>query len=342
MRRYLLTRVALTVPLLLMLLTATFLLLRVAPGDPVTATSDRISEARAERIRENLGLNDPLWQQYVDYLGDVVTLDFGQAVTSNRPVWDTIRDRFPATLELAAAAMAVALAVGLTVGSLAARFRDTAFDVAGRLFGIVCYAAPIFWLGILAQLLFAVKLGWFPTGGRTAAFSKPEPLMVVGGDLDVTGLYTVDALFGGDWHALGEALRHLALPALTLGLAIGGIVVRLVRVNMIGTLGSDYVEAARARGVPERRVIFGHALKNALVPVVAAVGLQFALLLSGAVLTEATFSWPGIGQTLYDFLGDRDYTGVQGIVTFYACFVVVVSLAIDVVAAWVDPRIRYS
>lgn len=342
MRRYLLTRLVLTLPLLLLLLTATFLLLRVAPGDPVTATSDRISEARADRIRENLGLNDPLYEQYFDYLADVATLDFGQAITTNRPIWDTIKDRFPATLELTVAAMTVALALGLVVGGLAARFRNSAFDLGGRIFGIVCYAAPIFWLGILAQLLFAIELGWLPTGGRTAAFSRPEPLLVFGGDVELTGLYTVDALLGGDWHALGEALRHLALPALTLGLAIGGIVVRLVRVNMIGTLGSDYVEAARARGVPERRIIFGHALKNALVPVVAAVGLQFALLLSGAVLTEATFSWPGIGDTLYEFLSQRDYTGVQAIVSFYACFVVAVSLLIDVVAAWIDPRIRYS
>jgi peptide/nickel transport system permease protein len=333
LRRYLLARLVLTVPLLLLLLTATFLLLRVAPGDPVTATNDRISEARAERIREDLGLNDPLYKQYFDYLADVATLDFGQAITTNRPIWETIKDRFPATFELTVAAMSVALGLGLVVGSLAARFRNTAFDLGGRIFGIVCYAAPIFWLGILAQLLFSVELGWFPTGGRTAAFSRPD---------EITGLYTVDSLLGGDLDLFWKAVRHLALPAITLGLAIGGIVVRLVRVNMIGTLGSDYVEAARARGVPERRVIFGHALKNALVPVVAAVGLQFALLLSGAVLTEATFSWPGIGDTLYEFLSQRDYTGVQAIVSFYAVFVVAVSLLIDVVAAWIDPRIRYS
>jgi peptide/nickel transport system permease protein len=333
LRRYLLARLVLTVPLLLLLLTATFLLLRVAPGDPVTATNDRISEARADRIREDLGLNDPLYEQYFDYLADVATLDFGQAITTNRPIWETIKDRFPATFELTVAAMSVALGLGLVVGSLAARFRNTAFDLGGRIFGIVCYAAPIFWLGILAQLLFSIELGWFPTGGRTAAFSRPD---------EITGLYTVDSLLGGDLDLFWKAVRHLALPAITLGLAIGGIVVRLVRVNMIGTLGSDYVEAARARGVPERRIIFGHALKNALVPVVAAVGLQFALLLSGAVLTEATFSWPGIGDTLYEFLSQRDYTGVQAIVSFYAVFVVAVSLLIDVVAAWIDPRIRYS
>lgn len=259
--------------------------------------------------------------------------DFGTAITTKRPIRQTISDRFPATLELTVFAMVVAVAVGVTVGSLAARFRGRPLDVAGRLLGIGLYAAPIFWLGILFQLLFSVWLGWFPTGGRTAAFAEPREL---------TGLYTVDSVLTGDWAALGEALRHLALPALTLGLVIGGVLVRLIRVNMVQTLRADYVEAARARGIPERSVLFRHALKNALVPVVAVVGLQFALLLSGAVLTEATFSWPGIGLSLKYFLENRDYTAVQGIVTFYACFVVFISLAIDVVTAFIDPRIRYS
>jgi peptide/nickel transport system permease protein len=333
LRGYLLTRLALTVPLLLLLLTTTFLLLRVAPGDPVSATLERVSDARAAEIRTSLGLDRPLWRQYADYLGDVAHGDFGRAITNQRPISKTIAERFPATLELTLYAMAVALLVGVVVGALSARFRDSALDVSGRLLGIVLYAAPIFWVGILFQLLFSVRLGWLPTGGRTGVFAEPRHL---------TGLYTVDAVLTGNGHALTEALRHLALPALTLGLVIGGIFVRIVRVNMIQTLRADYVEAARARGIPERRVVFRHALKNALVPVVAVVGLQFALLLSGAVLTETTFTWPGIGLSLYQFLGDRDYIGVQGLVTFYACFVVVVSLLIDLVSAWVDPRIRYS
>jgi peptide/nickel transport system permease protein len=334
LRRYLLTRLALTAPLLLLLLTATFLLLRVAPGDPVTATlGDRASDERVEELRDSLGLNEPLWRQYGSYVGGALKGDFGRAITTDIPVWKTIKEKFPATLELTFAALLVAVAVGIGVGAASARFRDTPLDVAGRLLGIVLYAAPIFWLGILFQYFFAVKLHWLPTGGRTASFAEPR---------DLTGLYTVDALVTGNFHALGEALRHIALPAITLGLVIGGVLVRLVRVNMLQALRSDHVEAARARGLPERSVVLRHALRSALVPVVAVVGLQFALLLSGAVLTEATFSWPGLGQTLYNFLGDRDYTAVQGLVTFYALFVVAVSLLIDVVSAWVDPRIRYS
>lgn len=332
--RYLLTRLVLVVPMLVILLTATFLLLRVAPGDPVTATlGGHISEARAAAIRRSLGLDRPLWRQYVDYVDHVAHGDFGRAITTNRAVSSTIAERFPATLELTLAALVVAVAVGVGIGALAARFRDTPLDVGGRILGILLYAAPIFWLGIMLQLLFAVKLGWFPTGGRIAAFSEPR---------SITGLYTVDALLTRNWGALVSALRYLALPAITLGAAIGGIFIRLVRVNMIQTLKADYVEAARARGIPERQVVLRHAFRNALVPVVTIVGLQFALLLSGAVLTETTFTWPGIGLSLYQFLQDRDYIGVQGLVTFYALFVVVVSLLIDVVSAWVDPRIRYG
>lgn len=334
MRRYLLTRLALTLPLLFLLLTATFVLLRVAPGDPVTASlGDRASDARVERVRANLGLDEPLWRQYVEYLGDAARGDFGRAIKTNRPVADSIGDRFPATLELTVAAMTVALGVGLAVGATAARFRDTPLDLGGRVAGIVLYAAPVFWVGILFQLAFSVQLDWLPSGGRAGAFAEPR---------DLTGLHVLDSVLTLDGEALVDTLRHLALPAITLGLAIGGIVARLVRVNMLQTLRSDYVEAARARGVPERRVVFGHALRNALVPVVAAVGLQFALLLGGAVLTETTFTWPGIGKFLYDSLQNRDYTAVQGIVTFYALFVVAVSLLIDVVTALVDPRVRYS
>jgi peptide/nickel transport system permease protein len=332
--RYFIARLVLVVPMLLILLTATFLLLRVAPGDPVTATlGDRVSEARAQEIRRSLGLTRPLWRQYLGYLGHVAHGDFGRAITTNRPLSSTIAERFPATLELTLAALLVALVAGVGIGALSARFRDTPVDVGGRILGILLYAAPIFWLGIMLQLLFAVKLGWFPTGGRIAPFAEPRTL---------TGLYTVDALLTRNWSALGGAIRYLALPAITLGLVIGGIFIRLVRVNMIQTLRADYVEAARARGVPERLVVFRHAFRNALVPVVTIVGLQFALLLSGAVLTETTFTWPGVGLSLYQFLQNRDYTGVQGLVTFYALFVVVVSLLIDVISAWVDPRIRYE
>jgi peptide/nickel transport system permease protein len=333
LRRYMLTRLLLTIPMLLILLTIVFLLLRVAPGDPIRATlGDRLSPAELEARSEALGFNDPLLVQYGRYLGGALTGDLGDPITDRRTTVGVIRDTFPATLELTLFAMLIAVGVGVLVGAVSGRFRDTPFDVGGRLFGILIYAAPIFWLGLLAQLTFSLRLGWFPTGSRTTGFDAPR---------DITGLHVVDSIITLDLPALGASIHHLILPGTTLGLVIGGIFVRLVRVNMLQTLRSDYVEAAHARGVGERGVLFRHAFKNALVPVVTIMGMTFALLLGGAILTERVFSWPGMGTAILRFLEARDYVGVQGIVTFFAIIVVLVSLLIDLINGLVDPRIRY-
>jgi peptide/nickel transport system permease protein len=333
LRRYMITRVLLTIPMLLILLTIVFMLLRVAPGDPIRATlGDRLSTAEIEARSEALGYNDPLIVQFGRYLGGALTGDLGNPLTDRRTTLGVIRDTFPATLELTIFAMIVAIGVGTTVGALSGRLRDTPFDVGGRLFGILIYAAPIFWLGLLAQLFFSLRLGWFPTGSRLTGFDRPREL---------TGLHVVDSIITLDLPALLASLHHLILPGVTLGLVFGGIFVRMVRVNMLQTLRSDYVEAAHARGVGERTVLYRHAFKNALVPVVTIVGLQFALLLGGAILTERVFSWPGMGTAILRFLEARDYVGVQGIVTFFAIVVVLVSLLIDLVNGLVDPRIRY-
>lgn len=333
LRRYLLVRVALTVPMLFILLTVVFLLMRVAPGDPISATvGARLSPEQVAQRREALGLNDPIHEQYVRYFGNALTGDFGDPVTDRRSVGQIIADTAPATFELALAGMIVAVGVGILVGAVSGRLRDTPFDIGGRLFGIVIYATPIFWLGLLAQLQFAVNWGWFPTGGRVSGFDAPQ---------DVTGFYILDSVITRDWAALTSTLHHLVLPGITLGLVIGGIFVRMVRVNMLQTLRADYVEAARARGIRERGVVFRHAFKNALVPIVTIMGLQFAILLGGAILTETVFSWPGIGAAIVDFIGSRDYSAVQGIVTFVAIVIVGISLLIDVISGLVDPRVRY-
>lgn len=333
LRRYLLVRVLLTVPMLLILLTLVFGLLRVAPGDPIQATLGmRLGPEEIEARREALGLTDPLAVQYVRYMGDAIRGDFGDPLTDRRSVGDIIADTAPATLELAAFAMVVAVVVGVVVGAVSGRLRDTPFDIGGRLFGIVIYAVPVFWLGLLAQLHFSVNWGWFPTSGRVSGFDAPDT---------VTGLYVLDSLLTRDWTALVSSLHHLVLPGVTLGLVIGGVFVRLVRVNMLQTLRADYVEAAEARGVAPRHVLFRHAFKNALVPIVTIMGLQFALLLGNAVLTETVFSWPGIARATVSFISARDYVAVQGIVTFLAIVVAVVSLLIDVINALIDPRVRY-
>jgi len=335
LRTYALTRLGLALPMVLLLLTLVFLLMRVAPGDPISAAlGGRLPQEELERRRVAAGYDRPLILQYVEYLGDVATGDFGTTISDNRPVTSMIAQNGAATLELTATAMVLAVVVGVGVGLVSGRFRDTPLDLGGRLFGIVIYAAPIFFLGFLGQLIFGKYLGWLPTSGRASP--------VVTFELDTpTNLFVLDAIIAGDWSALGDILRHLILPATTLGLVIGGVFTRLVRVNVLQTLQGDYVEAARARGLKERNVVFRHAFKNALVPVITVMGLQFALLLSGAVLTEQTFNWPGLGSELIRYLDNRDYIAVQGIITFVALVVVGISVLIDFVNAWVDPRVRY-
>jgi peptide/nickel transport system permease protein len=336
--RYLVTRLLLVVPMLWVLLTVVFVLMRVAPGDPVQAAQGgRLSGPALAEMRHRLGFDKPLIVQYGEYFRDILHGDFGASTSGNATVTDVIKHEGAATLELTLAALVVALVLGLTVGLLIGRFRDSPLDVAGRLFGILTYAAPVFWVGILFQLLFVAKLGWLPGSGQADVLVNIELQ-----NNSHTNVYLVDALINGDWSAFRNVLVHLILPALTLGLLVCGVFIRLVRVNIIQTLKHDYIEAARARGISEGRVVLRHAFRNALVPVVTVVGLQAALLMSGAVLTETTFNWPGIGQALIEYLKDRDYVMVQGIVTVFALVVVGVSLVIDVVTALIDPRVRYS
>jgi peptide/nickel transport system permease protein len=335
LRAYILTRVGLAIPTVLILLTMVFLLMRVAPGDPITAAlGGRLPEQELDQRREAAGFDEPILVQYFEYLGDVATLDLGTTLTDSRTVTSIIVENGSATLELTMAAFTIALVVGISIGLLAGRFRDTPIDVGGRLFGIVIYAAPVFFTGFLAQLLFGSTLGWLPTTGRADPVTSFE--------LDTpTHFFLVDSLITGNFAAFEDVVLHLILPSVTLGLLISGVLIRLVRVNMLQTLRGDYVEAARARGVSERRVVIHHAFRNAMVPVVTIAGLQFALLLGGAILTEETFNWPGIGSELVRYLDERDYIAVQGIITVFALAVVVVSLVIDVIVALIDPRVRY-
>jgi peptide/nickel transport system permease protein len=335
LRAYVLTRIALAIPTVFILLTLVFFLMRVAPGDPITAAlGARLPAQELEKRKEEAGYNKPIIQQYGEYLGQVATFDLGTTATDDRKVTSIIVENGTATVELTTAAFLVTLVVGLTIGLLAGRFRDTPMDVGGRLFGIVIYAAPVFFLGFLAQLLFGSTLGWLPTSGRASPIVEFELNKV-------THFYLIDSLIQGDWYAFWDCLQHLILPAVTLGLVISGVLIRLVRVNLLQTMKGDYVEAARARGVNERRVVTHHAFRNAMVPVITVAGLQFAILLGGAVLTEETFNWPGIGSELIRYLNNRDYIAVQGIITIFAIAVVIISVFIDILNAFVDPRVRY-
>lgn len=332
---YVLARLILAPLMLWTITTVVFLLLRATPGDPVDAIlGPRAPESAKAALREQLGLNGSLLQQYLDYMGDLIRFDLGTSLTSQgQSVWEIIRAFFPATVELAVFSMGVALIVGISIGVITASRPGTALDVGGRFFGVVTYSIPIFWLGMLFQLVLSVQLGWFPLGTRFP-LSLPAPV-------GLTGLYTIDSLLSGNVNQLLIALHYLALPCLTLGLVLSGIFERIVRVNLKQTLKADYVEAARARGIQESRILISHALKNALIPVITVLGLTFAALLGGAILTEVTFSWPGLANRLYEAISLRDYPTVQGVVIFFAVIVVMASIAIDILNAYVDPRIRY-
>jgi peptide/nickel transport system permease protein len=331
--RYIVQRLLLMIPMIWVLVTIVFLLLRVAPGDPVSASvGDKLSPEALDARRAALGLDRPMIVQYLEYLGNIATLDFGTAISDNQPVTDIIKHNGGATLSLTVGAMLVAVLVGIPLGLVAGRRRDTVGDVVIRVFGIFTYAAPVFWTGLIAILLVA-PLGW-PTYEIASPVTKfeVEP---------VTHILILDSLIAGNVDAFLDVLQHHVLPCLVLGLLLAGVLIRLVRVNVLQTLQGDYVEAARARGIAERHVVRRHAFRNALVPVITVIGLQVALTLSGAVLTESTFSWPGLGTKLIDYLTARDYAAVQGIVTFFGIVVVVISLAVDIINAIVDPRVRY-
>lgn len=333
LRTYAITRLVLVLPMVFILLTMVFLLMRVAPGDPIQASlGGRLSAEQIAERRAAAGYDRPIFVQYAEYLFDVVRLDFGRTVTDNRAVTDILVENGGATLTLTTSALLIALTLGIPLGLLAGRFRDTPFDVVTRIFGILTYAAPVFFVGLLAQLLFGSYLGWLPTSGQSSPTTFVE---------DTTHILLIDSLIEGDLEAFFDVLAHLVLPATTLGLLVTGVFLRLVRVNVMQSLEGDYIEAAKARGVPEGAVVYKHAFRNALVPVVTVMGLQAALLLSGAVLTEQTFNWPGIGNQLIAYLNNRDYIAVQGIITVFALVVVFISLLIDFVNALVDPRVRY-
>jgi peptide/nickel transport system permease protein len=336
LRRYILTRIVMTLPMVLILGSLVFLIMRVIPGDPVSSQlGPKGTPEMIANIRQQLGLNDPMYVQYGRYLVQLFTLHFGNSlIGAHRPIIDEMSERFPATLELIVPAAILALVVGIYGGAWAASRRKGPVDYAWRIYAVIIYSLPIFWLGLMLQLLFGVRLGILPISGRI------DP--IIGTTLKhITNIYSIDALITGNWLALKSVLEHLILPTITLGLILSGVFVRLTRVNVIETLQMDYISAARARGIRERILVYSHSLKNALIPIITLIGLQVAILLAGAVLTETVFSWPGMGSYLVERISARDYTAVQSTIAVFALMVAMISLTVDVIYSLVDPRVRY-
>ena len=335
--RYLVVRFLLIFPTIFILVSMVFFVMR-AIGDPITAAlGGRLTPTELARRIHLAGYDRPVFTQYLDYLGQIARGDFGRTLTTNQTIGEVLATYGMATVEITVYAVIVALAVGIPLGMLAAHRRDTRTDAGARLFGILAYATPVFFVGLLLKLVFGVMLPVLPIAGR-ASISNEMLLQTVPSP---SGFYLIDALRTGDAGIIGDVLAHAILPALTLGLLTAGIFMRLVRTNMIGTLNNDYVDAARSRGVSEYRLVTKHAYRPALIPVITVVGMQIAVLLSGAVLTETTFEWKGLGFELAAFLNARDFVAVQGIVALLAVVVAVTNFLVDVLAAIIDPRIKY-
>ena len=335
--RYLAARLALAPLMLWLIASLVFLLLRLAPGDPIDALlGTRAPESARAALRAQLGLDQPLLHQYGSFLGKLLHGDLGTSLTNQEPVTEVIRQSLPASLELGGVALLLAAVVGLAVGFSGIARPEGKLDLAGRLYGIGTYALPPFWAAMVVQLVFAVWLGWLPVGGRF-----PPTLLPPQG----SGFYLLDSLRSGlatgEWQQLLGSVRHLVLPAATLGLLLSGIFANSLRLNLRRTLGSDYVEAARSRGLGEARVVLRHALPNALLPVLTITGITVASLIGGALLIEVTYSWPGIAFRLQEAIGQRDYPLVQGLVVVVAGLVVLVTVLVDLLVAVLDPRIKF-
>ena len=316
MRRYVVRRLLLLIPVLLGVSVIIFMVLHLAPGDPAEIMlGSQATQADLERLRAELGLTQPLHVQYVHWLGLVARGDLGRSIWMKRPVLGEVLTRFKATLVLTGAALLLSTAGGLALGITSAIRPNSALDRLSAVASLFGASMPVFWLGIVLMVIFALWLGWLPASGMFAPYG------------------------GGD---LRDLLLHLALPAVTLAAASVTIIARLTRSTMLETLGQDYIRTARAKGVVERAVVLRHGLKNALIPIVTVVGVQAGYLLGGAVLTETVFAWPGVGTLMVQGILARDFPLVQGCVLVVALSFVVINLAVDLLYAWLDPRIRYE
>ncbi len=328
---YIIRRILVMIPTLLGVSIIVFLMLHLTPGDPAELLlGERASEQALQEIREHLGLNKPLYVQYGLFLKQLMQGDLGETIWTRQKVWIEVKQRFPATIELSVVALFISCVLGMVLGIVSATKQYSIFDYLSMVGALVGVSMPIFWLGLVFMLIFALNLGWLPMSGRLS----------VGVDLEtVTNFYILDAVLTGNWAALKDALWHIIMPAFTLSTIPTAIIARMTRSSMLEVLRQDYIKTAKAKGLSQFKVVFKHALRNALIPVVTTIGLQFGVLLCGAILTETIFAWPGVGKWIYDAVMQRDYMVIRSGTLFLATIFIVINLCVDLLYAIINPRI---
>ncbi len=333
---FLFKRLALTVPTFIALMFITFVMIRLVPGDPVEARRGErgISPERHAELLKDMGLDQPVWKQFLDYSSDILQGDFGTSIVSKTPILHEFITLFPATLELTFFAMLFATLIGIPAGVFAAARRGGIYDQSLMGVALAGYSMPLFWWGLILILVMSNTLGLTPVSGRVDLIKYFYP--------PVTGFALIDSLLSNQKGAFMDAVHHLILPSIVLGTVPLAVIARMTRSSMLEVLEEDYVRTARAKGLSAWRVIGVHALRNALIPVVTSIGLQVGTLLAGAVLTETIFSWPGVGKWLVESIGRRDYPALQGGIMLIAACVMVVNLIVDLLYGFINPRIRHA
>ena len=334
MLRYIVRRLLLLIPILFGLSILVFFWVRALPGSPISSIlGERATPQLIQQYKERYGLDEPVYKQYVKQLRAWSHADFGTSIATHRTITYEIKQRFPATVELAVAAMIFAISIGVPLGFFAAKKYGGLFDHASLFISLIGISIPVFFLAIILKYIFAVRLGWLPTVGRQSVLIETE---------HPTNFYILDAIITRDWAAFTDSIKHLILPAIALGSIPLAIITRITRASVLDVQNEDYVRTARAKGLAPITVDRRHVLRNAMLPITTIIGLQVGLLLSGAVLTETVFAWPGIGSWLRDAIFNRDYPVIQGGILFVALIFVLVNLIVDISYAIINPRIRYS
>ena len=334
MLAYTIRRLLMLIPVLIGMSILVFSIVHLIPGDPAkTILGEKAAPEVLEKMREDLGLNDPLLVQYKNYMVNLIQGDLGTSIKTKRSISEEIKPYLAATIELTFFAMGFAVFVGINAGIIAAWKQNSWFDYVAMLIALIGVSMPVFWLGLMEQYIFAQKLQWLPSIGRDSILNPIN---------SITNLYIIDTLIQGDFDGLKQILRHLILPSIALGTIPMAIIARMTRSSMLEVMKADYIRTAKAKGVAQFFLVYKHALKNAFIPVLTVVGLQTGLLLGGAVLTETIFAWPGVGKYLYDAISVRDYPVIQSGILMIATIFVVINLIVDLLYSAIDPRIRYQ